>query len=153
MPSQALSRELIRATLWALLGGLVGSRFDMAWLGVSVVLAFRLVLHVRNLSALRAWLSSPKQVALPIVGGTWGEAFDGLLTLQKRNRKRKKKLWLYRSFPPGMMLRCICWMGDRSKGTSKVSRIIAGAAGAAAGDQRFHGTRSTRCPSWPSLLR
>ncbi len=88
----ALSRELIRETLWPLLGGLIGSFFHAAWIGVSIALAFRLLLHLRYLSALRTWLSSPKQVALPIVGGTWGEVFDGQLTLQKRNRKRKKRL-------------------------------------------------------------
>ncbi|MBV8062407.1 MAG: phosphate regulon sensor histidine kinase PhoR [Nevskia sp.] len=88
----ALAKELIKAVLWALLGGLIGNRFDAAAIGVAVALGLRLFLHLRYLTVLRAWLDRPKQVALPIVGGTWGEAFDGLLNLQKRNRKRKKKL-------------------------------------------------------------
>jgi two-component system phosphate regulon sensor histidine kinase PhoR len=92
VPSLALGRELVRTGLWVLFAALVGSRFGDGWACVSLVLALRLLLHLRHLSALRAWFDSPKQVALPIVGGTWGEVFDGLLTLQKRNRKRKKRL-------------------------------------------------------------
>ncbi len=92
MSRSALVRELIRATLWAAIGALIGSRFGAIWVGVSVMLVLRLFLHLHYMASLRAWLGSPKQVALPITGGTWGEIFDGLLTLQKRNRKRKKKL-------------------------------------------------------------
>jgi len=90
--SPVLGRELLRAVLWALVGAFVGRQFGQTWAGVAVMLAVRLVLHLRHISSLRAWLERPKQVALPIVGGTWGEVFDGLLNLQKRNRKRKKKL-------------------------------------------------------------
>jgi len=91
-PSPVFVRELIKAVLWALLAGLVGSRFNLGWAGAALGLGLRLLLHVRHVAALREWLDRPKQVALPIVGGTWGEVYDGLLNLQKRNRKRKKKL-------------------------------------------------------------
>jgi two-component system phosphate regulon sensor histidine kinase PhoR len=55
-------------------------------------LGLRLALHIRYLASLRTWLDAPKLVKLPLAGGVWGEAYDGLLNLQKRNRKRKKKL-------------------------------------------------------------
>ncbi|MDR3419119.1 MAG: phosphate regulon sensor histidine kinase PhoR [Nevskia sp.] len=90
--SRTLRRELIRAVSWVVLGALGGWAVGAIWAGIAVSLALRLLLHLRYLSGLRAWLDSPKQVVLPIVGGTWGEVFDGLLNLQKRNRKRKKKL-------------------------------------------------------------
>lgn len=88
----ALIRELIRAVLWVAAGALAGLWLGAAWTGVAAALAVRLFLHLRYLAWLRAWLDRPKQVSLPITGGTWGEVFDGLLNLQKRNRKRKKKL-------------------------------------------------------------
>jgi two-component system, OmpR family, phosphate regulon sensor histidine kinase PhoR len=92
LKNAALIRETIRAIMWVLLGGLLGSLIHQLWMGIAVALALRLFLHVRYLVGLRAWLDRPKQVSLPITGGTWGEVFDGLLNLQKRNRKRKKKL-------------------------------------------------------------
>jgi two-component system phosphate regulon sensor histidine kinase PhoR len=90
--SPLLGRELLKAVLWASVGALIGRQFDQAWAGAALVLGARLFLHVRQVAALREWLERPKQVALPITGGSWGEIFDGLLNLQKRNRKRKKKL-------------------------------------------------------------
>jgi two-component system phosphate regulon sensor histidine kinase PhoR len=78
--------------LWASFGALIGRQFEQTGTGVAVMLGLRLFLHLQNISSLRSWLERPKQVALPIVSGTWGQIFDGLLNLQKRNRKRKKKL-------------------------------------------------------------
>jgi two-component system, OmpR family, phosphate regulon sensor histidine kinase PhoR len=90
--NRALRRELIRAILWAVLAALAGWSLGNLWIGLSVGLALRLALHLRNLAALRTWLDAPKQIELPMAGGVWGESYDGLLNLQKRNRKRKKKL-------------------------------------------------------------
>ena len=44
------------------------------------------------LAALRAWVDHPKRVELPEPAGTWGEIYEKLLDLQRRNRKRKKRL-------------------------------------------------------------
>ncbi|MBV8063662.1 MAG: DUF3329 domain-containing protein, partial [Nevskia sp.] len=63
----AFARELIKAVLWALAGGLVGSRFEAAGTGVAIALGLRLFLHLRYVAILREWLERPKQVALPIV--------------------------------------------------------------------------------------
>ncbi|MBX6420542.1 MAG: phosphate regulon sensor histidine kinase PhoR [Nevskia sp.] len=88
----ALRRELFGALLWAALGALGGYWLGGAWIGLAAALALRLGLYIRYLAGLRAWLDQPKRRDLPLAGGVWGEVFDGLLNLQKRNRKRKKKL-------------------------------------------------------------
>ena len=90
--SRALGSELIRALLWLLAFSLVGHWCGNVWVGLSAGLAARLALHLRYLFLLREWLQRPKQARLPIASGAWGEVFEGLFTLQKRNRKRKKKL-------------------------------------------------------------
>ena len=74
------------------LGGLVGYGLDHFWLGVSVVLALYLGIHLRYLILLRAWAEHPKRVELPEPGGVWGDIYEHLLDLQRSNRKRKKKL-------------------------------------------------------------
>jgi len=88
----ALGREIFRAAwrtaLFALLGWWVGQ----AWAGAALGLAICLGLHLRNLIRLRQWFDNPKRTQLPLSGGVWGEVYDALLALQKRNRKRKKRL-------------------------------------------------------------
>ena len=69
-----------------------GTLFDRALFGFSAILTVYLFLHLRYLSALRTWLQAPKLFELPEPGGLWGEVFDRLLDLQRRNRKKKKKL-------------------------------------------------------------
>ena len=91
-PRRTLLRELTKIALRAGVGAVVGYWAGNVFLGVSVMLALYLLFHVRQLSRLRAWLDQPKRIELPMPGGVWGEVYDGLLTLQKRNRKRKKRL-------------------------------------------------------------
>lgn len=91
-PSPYLMRELIRIGLKVGLVGLVGHWLGHVWLAVSLALTAALILNLSRLARLRAWLLQPKLVQLPVLGGIWGEVFDGLLNLQKRNRKRKRKL-------------------------------------------------------------
>ena len=92
LPSPDLLRQVVQLLLRIALAAVLG-----AWIGypleaVTVVLLISLVIHLRYLTRLRSWLNTPKQVDLPIADGIWGEVYDGLLNLQKRNRKRKRKL-------------------------------------------------------------
>lgn len=90
--SSALQQELLKAGLRGLLGFLIGGLFGYWLLGIGLGLALYLLMHLRYLAVLRRWFKSPKLVELPEPGGIWGEVFESLLTLQKRNRKRKKRL-------------------------------------------------------------
>ena len=92
MKKEVWRRELLATALWAALGAAAGLPFHQPWIGVSLVLFLRLLRHVRMLAWLRAWFEQPKQIVLPLAGGVWGAVFDDLLNLQKRNRKRKKRL-------------------------------------------------------------
>jgi two-component system, OmpR family, phosphate regulon sensor histidine kinase PhoR len=89
----ALWRRELRWLLIAAAGGAAaGWLFDHALAGLAVALLLLLLLQIRNLIWLRAWLQHPKRYELPEPAGLWGEVFDGLLELQRKNRKRKKKL-------------------------------------------------------------
>ncbi len=88
----ALRQEVFKAALRLLLGLLIGSLFGHWLMGLGFGLALYLLMHLRYLAALRQWFAAPKRVELPEPGGVWGEVFESLLTLQKRNRKRKKRL-------------------------------------------------------------
>lgn len=90
----ALRREVSKILLLAGIGVLVGWIFDHALLGYSVSVSSYLLIQMRHLRALRQWLEAPKHVELHEPGGIWGEVFEKLLDMQKRNRKRKKKLAL-----------------------------------------------------------
>jgi two-component system phosphate regulon sensor histidine kinase PhoR len=92
LPSSELLRELLYAALRIGTLGLLASFFDLGWQGLVLGLSISLVYHLRHLVRLRIWFVSPKQAELPIANGTWGEVYDGLLNLQKRNRKRKRRL-------------------------------------------------------------
>ena len=90
--SSALQQELFKAGLRGVLGLLIGALFGHWLLGVGFGLMLYLLMHLRYLAVLRHWFEAPKRVELPEPGGIWGEVFESLLTLQKRNRKRKKRL-------------------------------------------------------------
>jgi two-component system phosphate regulon sensor histidine kinase PhoR len=92
MKSRVWRRELNGIVFWALAGAMLGALFGMPWLGISIALLARLLQHIRMLASLSAWLEQPKLAVLPLASGVWGMVYDGLLNLQKRNRKRKKKL-------------------------------------------------------------
>jgi len=87
-----LRRELLKAALFAVGGGLVGAIVGYAAVGVAAGLAVCLVRHLYYLSVLRGWVEQPKRVELPEPAGAWGEIYGRLLDLQRSNRKRKKRL-------------------------------------------------------------
>ena len=89
---KAVRREVSKVLFIAVFGCLVGWAFDHALLGYAASVTAYLAIQLRNLRALRQWLEAPKHVELHEPGGIWGEVFEKLLDIQKRNRKRKKKL-------------------------------------------------------------
>jgi two-component system, OmpR family, phosphate regulon sensor histidine kinase PhoR len=85
-------QQLLNAALFALGGGVLGWFFDHFLAGVTAALALYLARQLYYLAALRAWVDGPKRVELPEPTGAWGEVYERLLDLQRRNRKRKKRL-------------------------------------------------------------
>lgn len=92
LPSPDLWRQFAQLLLRVGLAAAFGAWIGYPWQTVVAVLLVSLVIHLRYLTRLRSWLNTPKQFELPIADGIWGEIYDGLLNLQKRNRKRKRKL-------------------------------------------------------------
>lgn len=89
---EALRAELMRLWLYVGVGLVAGASFGIAAYGVGFALAAYLLQHLRQLWTLRRWVDTPKAIELPEVRGLWGDIFESLEELQKRNRKRKKKL-------------------------------------------------------------
>lgn len=87
-----LRREILKLLGFGILGLALGALFGHALAGYAIALTLCLVWQLRYLRALRMWLEAPKQIDLPEPAGLWGEIFEKLIELQKRNRKRKKKL-------------------------------------------------------------
>lgn len=92
LPSPDLLRQIAQLLLRVGLAALFGVWIGHPWPLVTLTLFLSLIVHLRYLTRLRSWLNAPKQIELPIAEGIWGEVYDGLLNLQKRNRKRKRKL-------------------------------------------------------------
>jgi len=92
LPSPDLLRQIAQLLLRVGLAALFGVWIGHPWPLVTLTLLLSLIVHLRYLTRLRSWLNAPKQIELPIAEGIWGEVYDGLLNLQKRNRKRKRKL-------------------------------------------------------------
>lgn len=85
-------QTLARLAAIVAFGALAGALFEATLLGAFLALLAIALVQVRHLIQLRAWLALPKHHELPEPGGLWGEVFDGLLELQRKNRKKKKKL-------------------------------------------------------------
>jgi two-component system phosphate regulon sensor histidine kinase PhoR len=83
----ALSRLFGMIAVAWVLGWIVGDTFEWA----SFLLSAYLLIHLRNLHRLDQWLVTRK-VDLPEARGTWGNIFYQIYRLQRRNRKRKRKL-------------------------------------------------------------
>jgi two-component system phosphate regulon sensor histidine kinase PhoR len=84
--------EILKLLAYAATGSLLGWAMDYALAGCTLAITLYLVNHMRYLRQLRLWLAAPKQHQLPEPPGIWGEVFEALQALEKRNRKRKKKL-------------------------------------------------------------
>ncbi|WP_366514911.1 phosphate regulon sensor histidine kinase PhoR [Solimonas terrae] len=89
-----LGRAFIRVGLVVGAGLIVGAIFHHPAFGGLIALLVFVCLQLRQLVRLRAWLLAPKRYFLPDATGIWGEVFDLLIDLQRKNRKRKKRLAL-----------------------------------------------------------
>ncbi|MFT4045917.1 MAG: phosphate regulon sensor histidine kinase PhoR [Solimonas sp.] len=87
-------RGVARLATIAAIGAGAGLAFGHPALGALLAVLVFCLLQLRQLIRLRAWLYAPKRYFLPDTGGIWGEIFDLLIDLQRKNRKRKKKLSL-----------------------------------------------------------
>ena len=88
----AWRREIARMIALLLVFGVAGGLLGHVWAGLVMALAICLALQLRMLRWLSRWVVHPKRVDLPDPTGVWGEVFEQLLEMQKRNRKRKKRL-------------------------------------------------------------
>lgn len=91
-PSPALRQECARV-FWRAVAGIFVGFWTQSWsIGALVFVGLWLGSQLRALLRLRAWLNRPKHVELPETPGLWGEVYDALYNLQRRNRKRKRRL-------------------------------------------------------------
>lgn len=89
---EAWRAEFSRTVLFCLFGLLVGwMAGSWAWALLAAVLPL-LLLHVAQLHRLVRWLAMGKLSELPQAKGLWGQVFEGIYDLKRRNRKRKRRL-------------------------------------------------------------
>ena len=72
--------------------GLIGSLFDRAAACIAVIILAYLVWNLIQLSRLYKWLVKSRSLYPPSAPGIWGEIFNHLYVLQRKNRKELKKL-------------------------------------------------------------
>lgn len=84
--------ELLRVLAFCAAAALLGWFFGYPLLALCLVLLLGRLFQIRHLVHLRLWLANPKTYHLPEPSGLWGLAFDALIELQRKNRKKKKKL-------------------------------------------------------------
>jgi len=72
--------------------GLIGSLFDRAAACIAVIIFGYLVWNLIQLSRLYKWLVKSRALYPPSAPGIWGEIFNHLYVLQRKNRKELKKL-------------------------------------------------------------
>ena len=85
------------AEVWRLIGlisaaVILGLFFDRVWMFTTIVLFGYLVWTLHNLKYLQRWLVKGKKYSPPTSVGVWGELFTEIYRLQKRNKKRQKRL-------------------------------------------------------------
>ena len=85
---QLLFRNVIAIALSILVGLIFGYPLET----LLCYLLFSIGWHLRNLYRLHIWLNSKSAKLLPNSRGVWADIFYGVYKLQKRNRKRQKRL-------------------------------------------------------------
>lgn len=88
----AWQSELRRIALWAALGAAVGVLFEsVSWGLIAAILPYAFW-HTVQAYRLTKWLSGGRLSEIPEATGLWGAIFEGIYSLKRRNRKRKRRL-------------------------------------------------------------
>jgi two-component system, OmpR family, phosphate regulon sensor histidine kinase PhoR len=83
-----LKRLVIWVGLFSLLGWLLGA----LWIGLLLGIGSLLSWHYYNLLLLERWLRTERRSAPPTSSGVWGDVFNHIYRMQKRNRDRRRRL-------------------------------------------------------------
>jgi two-component system, OmpR family, phosphate regulon sensor histidine kinase PhoR len=89
---RAWRHELWRLGLLIAAGVLLGWLLGFPGLGLAAALAMRLAYHLKQLHALRRWLTRHPHDEPPAAQGLWGELFDRLYRYQKGQRQTQQRL-------------------------------------------------------------
>ncbi len=84
--------ELWRIAGLLILAVIIGLIFDIVTIMLMIVLAGYLGWSLHNLRTLWRWLVKGKKYSPPASVGIWGDVFTEIYRLQKRNKKRHKRL-------------------------------------------------------------
>lgn len=89
--SQIVLIEFIRFTALLVFGAIVGSIFDLTFFVLFLISSAYFFWFLFQLSRLERWMLNNKS-DVPDATGIWGEIFNHIFHLQKRNKKQKKNL-------------------------------------------------------------
>ena len=85
-------KTFFRVVAYLLLAALCGVYFSEVKLALFLGALLLLLKAYWNLHQLNLWLWRSKKMSPPKVGGIWEHIYDGIYSLQKRNRARRKEL-------------------------------------------------------------
>ncbi|MGD9385719.1 MAG: phosphate regulon sensor histidine kinase PhoR [Thioalkalispiraceae bacterium] len=84
--------EVWRVVVILIVAVVIGLIFDKVLLFLCFALAGYLIWTLINLRHLHRWLAKGKKYSPPISAGIWGQVFTEIYRLQKRNKKRQRRL-------------------------------------------------------------
>src|SRR5690625_351042 len=84
--------ELWLLALGLLLGWGIGTLAGQPWAAAFIVSVLYLAWHVYNVHRLQRWLSRSNRSEPPTGWGVWAVVYDRIYRMQRRNRKRKRRL-------------------------------------------------------------
>ena len=87
-------RSLGRLAAYFLVVILLGWYYSEPSLAVAIGALLLLASHYWNIYRLNHWLWQSKKITPPRVNGVWEHIYDGIYTLQRRNRTKRKELGL-----------------------------------------------------------
>ena len=92
MNKTALRPAIFQLLKIALAGTLLGGLFGQFGWGLAAALALYLFWHLRQLQHLLTWLESPYKGQIPEAAGLWGEVFDSLHKVRRREQEIRKRM-------------------------------------------------------------